>query len=111
MSAECRFAVGDPNGFRSEAWKFWGQGDDAYLILRNNSIPIKYSFHKSGENRLAKIDPRLTGEQRLIAKWDRPDLANLKAGSFYGLLDLIVPTAHLSHHSVLSKPNSSIGKN
>lgn len=95
MCAEFRFAVGKEGGLRSTAWKFWTQGDEAYLIGRGQGVH-KFSFHKSGINRFAKVDSQLSSAERLLSEWKRPALVDIHEGCSHILLSLIVPYNHLS---------------
>jgi hypothetical protein len=93
-----RFAVGEPDGRRSSAWKLWGQGEDAYLLQRNTTMKKvhKFSFHKSGICNWAQIDERPDGLDRAMLKWRRDPIPEVGYGQGCRLLSLAFPTNHLS---------------
>src|SRR3954451_9746788 len=48
---ECRFAIGEPNGDHSDAWKIWASRDtsDLYIVTRSIAKSVKISIHASGQ--------------------------------------------------------------
>jgi hypothetical protein len=76
-----RFAVGDPNGLTSNAWRIWAsKAGDVYIACRDNFKETKVSLHASGRWRMGftteAIDknPLLVGEgqNRAWDVWDKP---------------------------------------
>ena len=57
-----RFALGYAGGLQSCLWKLCTQGDEAYLLQGGvTSKHQKFSFHKSGNCRWARIEPGVSG--------------------------------------------------
>ena len=48
MGSYIRIGVGSEASAFSSIWKFWVQGDDAYITARTLGRVLKYSLHKSG---------------------------------------------------------------
>ena len=76
-----RFAVGDPKGLTSNAWRIWvSKAGDVYVACRDNFKEAKVSLHVSGRWRMGftteAIDknPLLVGEgeNRAWEVWDKP---------------------------------------
>jgi hypothetical protein len=92
-----RFAVGSPGGPKSDSWKLWHHGDEAYLVNRGITAQhLKFSFHKSGNCRWARIEPGVSGKDRVILEWQRDEIAPVGGGSGARLLSMVFPTNHLS---------------
>lgn len=92
-----RFAVGCAGGPQSSSWKLWAQGDEAYLLQRGVIAQYqKFSFHKSGNCRWAKIQAGLSGAERVNLEWQRDVVASTGAGQGSLLLSMAFPTNHLS---------------
>ena len=91
-----RFAIGEPEGPQSSAWKLWSRREDVYLLQRNMGKVHKFSFHQSGICRWAQIAERPDRSDRATLKWRRDAIP--KAGAHHGclLLSLAFPTNHLS---------------
>lgn len=76
-----RFAVGDPGGVTSNAWRVWTtrQGD-IYLACRDSLKETKVSLHVSGrwrfgfteEAAIARPDLLAPGADRAMEVWDKP---------------------------------------
>jgi hypothetical protein len=76
-----RFAVGDPGGLTSNAWRVWTQGQgDIYLACRDSFQETKVSLHVSGRWRFgftaeaanARPDLIPPGTDRAMEVWDKP---------------------------------------
>ncbi len=76
-----RFAVGDPNGLTSNAWRIWtSKAGDMYIACRDNFKETKVSLHVSGRWRMGfttesiNKNPLLVdeGQNRAWDVWDRP---------------------------------------
>ena len=99
---EFRFAVGRPDGPQSLSWKFWTQGDEAYLLNRGGMAKFyKFSFHKlvadkPANCRWAEINPKLKGSERAVLEWTCDPAPDTGSGQGRLLLSLTFPTNHLS---------------
>ena len=92
-----RFAVGRAGGPQSSSWKLWTQGDEAYLLQRGVIAQHqKFSFHKSGSCRWAKIQAGVSGAERVNLEWQRDAVAPTGSGQGSLLLSIAFPTNHLS---------------
>lgn len=76
-----RFAIGDPNGNSSNAWRVWMQGaGDLYLTCRDTFTEMKVSLHISGRWRFgftseaaaARPDLFAPDDNRAMEVWDKP---------------------------------------
>lgn len=76
-----RFAIGDPKGLTSNAWRIWvSKAGDVYIACRDNFKEAKVSLHASGRWRMGftteAIDknPLLVGEgqNRAWDIWNKP---------------------------------------
>ncbi len=92
-----RFAIGSPNSGRSLSWKFWSQGDEAYLVVRGVGARFqKFSFHKTGNCRWARIQAGLSGSDRVMFEWQRDVVPARGMGQASLLMAIAFPTNHLS---------------
>jgi hypothetical protein len=95
--SEYRFAIGQINGVQSNSWKFWTQGNEAYLLQRGVGAKYqKFSFHQSGNCRWAQIAPGRSGTDRAIHEWTRDPVPAKGSSQACFLLSIIFPTNHLS---------------
>ena len=76
-----RFAVGAPDGFTSNSWRFWTErSGDAYLACRDNFQNMKVSLHASGRWRMAFTSEAIARNPALVPVgggrawevWDEP---------------------------------------
>ena len=78
IGSRLRFAVGEPNGLRSETWVIVGgtRGRDVYVGASSNMGFYKLSLHNSGRWRLAQVDRNVTDEggkvDRVLMRFDPP---------------------------------------
>lgn len=96
-----RFAVGNPNGLTSNAWRVWSSNaGDVYIACRDNFKEAKVSLHVSGRWRMAftseavENNPALVadGQDRAWEVWDRPpEIISNAVRAF----QLIFPTSQL----------------
>ena len=94
---DLRFVVGRRDGPQSAHWKFWTQGDEAYLLQQGPmATRCKFSFHKSGNCRWAQINPHMKGSERAMLEWMRGPIPDLGSGQACLLLSIVFPTTHLS---------------
>jgi hypothetical protein len=94
---DLRFAIGCAGGPRSYSWKLWTQGDEAYLLQRGvASQSCKFSFHRSGNCRWARIQRGMSGAHRVILEWHRDPVPPAGSGQASLLLSVAFPTNHLS---------------
>jgi hypothetical protein len=92
-----RFAIGSPFAARSSSWKFWTQGDEAYLLRRGRTSGVhKFSFHKTGNCRWAKIQAGVSGSDRAMLEWQRDAVPAVGLGQASLLISVVFPTNHLS---------------
>lgn len=69
-----RFAFGAPDRPLSSVWKLWIKRNEVYLGSRSTAGHLKYSFHSSGDWRLAatKQSGYLFEGDRNALRWHRP---------------------------------------
>lgn len=99
-----RFAVGEPQGLRSEIWRAWhsGSGDDVYVAARVLGGMLKVSLHRAGDcyagltsefARQAKAQGMLApGTSRQQLRWVGRPLSE----DFSLLLRVVIPTSELA---------------
>lgn len=63
-----RFGVENDQGATSLLWRFWLQGNDAYIVSRHANIKLKVSLHESGVCHIK----HLSGENETVERWKRP---------------------------------------
>ena len=71
-----RFAVGNPNEYRSSIWRLWVEANDVYLASRFAARLLKFSLHQSGIWRLAWTSESgvkaKDSNDRVEKRWQRP---------------------------------------
>jgi hypothetical protein len=80
LNKPARFAVGDPAGVTSNAWRVWAQKQDLYIACRDNFRETKVSLHASGRWRMGFTSEAVANQPHLIAPdqnrawdvWDAP---------------------------------------
>jgi hypothetical protein len=72
IGSTLRFAVGEPSGMRSSTWSVKGgkREKDTYIGSRQAMDNHKLSLHQSGIWRLAEVEERDDGRNRLIKRYD-----------------------------------------
>jgi len=98
-----RFAVGTPEYIQSSVWRFFVQGNEVYLGVREYLHAIKVSLHSSGIWRIAfveKIEKPDVRTDRVIVKWQRPaEFINGWTGSVAILISSIEPNRSFSNQT------------
>ncbi len=101
-----RFGVGSLDGPQSSSWKLWVNKEDIYLLQRGViAAHIKFSFHKSGNCRWARIDPEQNGRQRKIIEWQRDEVPEAGTNACCRLVTLAFPANHLSTARTITDSN------
>lgn len=97
-----RFRVERPDGERSQAWRLWVDGAEAYLAPRSTSHQYKASFHSSGQCQVGLSseirhtligDRTWDGKSRLFSTWSAPTPTD--SAPSVELLDLMFPNSYL----------------
>lgn len=91
-----RWAVGEPNGLRSQSWNIVGSStdDDVYIGPRQQMGAIKLSLHRSGRWRMAWSEEYANsvgipeGEDRVLGRWEPP--GELRPGWQHAVTILVV---------------------
>lgn len=110
--ADLRFVVGGPTWGYSSIWRYWiTRNGDIYLAQRGTARHFKVSFHRSGICRYAFTEqhgrPASMGD-RLMHRWQRPDIPAAGSGKFARLAWLALPTDYLSLRTVTGITESII---
>lgn len=110
--ADLRFVVGTPLLGHSSTWRYWvTRHGDIYLAERGTARHFKVSFHRSGMCRYAFTSQHgrpATMADRLIRRWQRPDIPLAGSGKFARLAWLALPTDYLSRRTVVGVGNSTV---
>lgn len=94
IGSTLRFAVGDSSGMRSSTWSVVGgkRERDIYIGARQAMGSHKLSLHRSGNWRLAEVQKRDGGEDRVITRYDpSPEVAQ----GWRFAAQILVPTTSL----------------
>ena len=97
-----RWAVGTPEGKRSETWRLWGdKKGDVYLAMRSSGHVFKVSIHKDRRCYVGyastKAKESFGAESRYFAQWALPDEEVVRAYS------VIIPDSELDSISRMDK--------
>lgn len=107
-----RWAVGTPDGPRSQSWSLFGStyDDDVYLGPRSQTRAIKLSLHRSGRWRMAWTEKYAKSVglpedvDRVLSRWDPPQ--EIRPGWRHAVTLLVTPESvaqQSPHDSGLSK--------
>lgn len=105
-----RWAVGSPDGPRSQSWLLKGNGsdDDVYLGPRWDTGGIKLSLHRSGRWRMAWTDEYAesvglpVGAERVLGRWEPP--ADIRSGWLHAVTVLVTRESMAQHVTPERKP-------
>lgn len=106
-----RWAVGDPDGLRSQSWNIVGSStdDDVYIGPRMQMGAIKLSLHRSGRWRMAWTEEYAESigmpedEDRVLGRWDPPD--EVRPGWRHAVTVLVMPDSLAPH-----RPEKRLGR-
>lgn len=98
-----RFAVGNPAGVSSNAWRVWAKKRDLYIACRDNFRETKVSLHASGRWRMGFTSEAVSKQPHLIAEnqnraWDVWDAPAEDLPSPIAAFHLVFATSELAVH-------------
>lgn len=105
-----RWAVGSPDGPRSQSWSLFGSAsdDDVYIGPRWDGGVIKLSLHRSGRWRMAWDDRYADslglseGDDRVLARWEPPE--DIRPGWRHAVTVLVTRESMAQHDAPERRP-------